>query len=265
MRENAAIAFINLSDSESVGIVASSSIIEAPPAILKDPRVAEKWRGRNGETEYLLIDLDSVQSIDTVMLLGLNLTLAGITRIRVSAVDSSGETGEAHDSLADDGRVDPEYGALIYLLDEPVMGRYIRIDLTEPDEEYIEAGRLGIFLRSTFNFNYPFGWEEAPIDESIETQSRSGQDYIDVGPTRRCWTVRWPWLTLSERNSYLQQLDRWNGIRKAFLFIGDPGSDNLGRDSIWGRVKEIPATVPIEAFEGSDELYSKAYKIYETL
>ena len=260
---NAAIAYINLSDIGT--ITASSSIALAPPATLQNPHVARKWRGRNGDTETLVIDLLSVQLVDTVLLRGLNLTAAGVTRLRVSAVDTSGQAGELYDSASAVGRVDPAYQTLLFLLPSPVLARYLRIDLTETDAAYVEAGRLFVGFRHQFGINFSYGWSEQWVDRSRETESRGGQDYIDPDVSRRVWSLSFEFLSGADKDSIIVELDRLNGIRTDFLMIADPSNSNLGKSSMWGRRKEVsPIFQPI-GFIDDGGMFSKAFTIYERL
>jgi hypothetical protein len=263
LSNTAAVAYINLSDLGTV--TASSSIALAPPATLQNPHVARKWRGRNGDTEVLVIDLLSVQPIDTVLLRGLNLSAAGITRLRISAADTSAQTGDLYDSTVQTGLVDPAYQTLLFLLPAPVSGRYLRIDLSQPGAAYLEAGRLFVGLRQQFGINFSWGWNEQWVDRSRESESRGGQTYIDPDVSYRVWSLSFDYLTEDEKNQIIVELDRLNGIRTDFLMIADPASANLGRSSIWGRGKDVaPIFQPI-GFTDSGGMFTKSFKIYERL
>src|SRR5215218_3992701 len=109
-----ALAFINRANDAT--ITASSSAPLMPPRrLIADPHVARKWRGSAGSTEYLTIDLQALYAISAVALFGLNLTAAGITRVRVSATDPTAIAGELYDSSAAAERVDPDYGTMVVL------------------------------------------------------------------------------------------------------------------------------------------------------
>ncbi len=258
-----AIAYLNLSDAGT--ILASSSLVLTPPSILQDPHIARKWRGRLGETEYLTIDLGSIQTIDTVMLRGLNLTAAGVTRLRVSLADTSAQDGSAYDGTSEAGRVDPVYGTLLFLLPSPVSGRYLRIDLTEPAASYIEAGRLFVGLRHELEFGISFGPNYRWIDRSGEAESRGGQDYIDADNSRRCWTMTIPLMSESFATDVWEELDRICGIRLAFLVIRNVNSSHFGRDSLWGRRKQIAGISQRAGGNDDGGAFSTSFEIYERL
>lgn len=258
-QSNAAIAFRNLSDAGT--IYASSALVLTPPSTLQNPHIARKWRGKNGAAEYLATSL--LVGFDTVLLRGVNLTEAGSYRVRVSSVDTSGQAGDLYDSgtLTD---VDPVYGTILVLLPSPMTG-IVRIDLAEPDAAYIEAGRLFVGPRSEFNENFAYGWSERWIDRSQETESRGGQTYIDEDVTYRCWSMNFEFLSGAFRYGVVQDLDRLIGTKADFLMIANPDSDNLGRDSLWGRVKQVSPIVQPQVFVDDLGGFSKSFEIYERL
>lgn len=258
-----AIAFQNWSDAGT--ILASSSLVLTPPSILQDPHVARKWRGRLGASEYLTIDLGSVQQIDTVMLAGLNLTAVGVTRLRISAADTSAQDGSEYDSGSDAGRVDPVYAMLLFLLPAPVSGRYLRIDLNETGADYIEAGRLFVSVRHALEFGISFGPNYRRIDRSGETESDGGQDYIDENNSRRCWTMNIPLMSASFAFDVWDELDRICGIRHDFLVIRNVNSARLGRDTLWGRRKQIAGLVQRDGGNDENGAFSTSFEIYERL
>ncbi|HEV7337011.1 MAG TPA: discoidin domain-containing protein [Bosea sp. (in: a-proteobacteria)] len=261
LASNARIGWQNRAD--EAGISASSFVIDTPPAILQNPHVARKWRGVAGEAEYLTFDLGAQRSIDCVALMGLNLTEAGLTRIRASTGDSSGQHGDAHDSDpagASAGRVNPRYPSLIHLLPAPVTARYVRIDLAEPGAPYIEAGRAFIGLAEQVTYNFAFGWQRGFADRSRTTKSRGGQTYIDRDNGYRTLDLTFEAITQEQRYGLFEDVDQFNGKRTDILFVTDPTSGELGRDAIWGLVSEM---TPIG--QPHHRTYSKTFRIEERL
>lgn len=260
---NAALAYVNLADLAT--LYATSNLVTTPPATLQNAHVNRRWRGTLGTSEAVWTSY--ITSFDTVCLFGLNLTSAGTTRIRVSSVDSSGLAGNVYDSGSVIGAVDPNtaaYANLIKLLPTVVSG-YVRIDLTEPGASYIEAGRLFVGGRTQFDVNFGWGWTEQWEDMSRETESRGGQTYIDANVSRRKWSLQFGFMNDTEREM-VRQLDRINGIKTDFLMIGNPASSNLGRDSIWGRVKQpSPIAQPVGFLNSTSLLSSKQFDIVERL
>jgi len=255
----AAIAYLNRSDDGAIR--ASSAAALMPPEKLQNPHVARKWRGLLGSSEYLTIDLETPQSIDTVALMGLNLTAGGTTRLRVSATDSTATGSLLYDSSAVVGAVNPAYGYFIGLLPAPVTGRYVRIDLTDDELSYIEAGRLFVGPRTQFTRNFAPGVRWDRVDLSRKTKGRGGQTFIDRGNSYRTLDVTFEALTRGERYGVVEDIDRLAGERSDVLFLSDPTSDNLGADSIWGLLNGMRPTVqPYRV-----DIYSKSYGLEERL
>lgn len=257
---NAAIAFPNLSDAGSVA--ASTAIVAAPASTLQNPHVARKWRGTNGDTEF--IRTSALTGFDTVLLRGLNLTSAGTTRVRVSSADSSGQAGDVFDSHEITGLVDEAFGTLLVLLPALVDG-FVLIDMQEPGADVIEAGRLCVAPRMEFSVNFSWGWSEQWIDRSRETESRGGQSFIDPDVTYRSWNMQFGNLSRTER-AVIQQLDRLNGTKRDFLMIKDTDSDTFGPDSLWGRVKQIDPILQPGGYRVDGGLIStKSFQMFERL
>lgn len=256
---NAAVAYTNLADSAT--ITASSFLTLAPPSRLQNRHVKRKWYGKNGTTEYLTIDHGSSVSIDTVMLAGLNLTAAGLTRIRISDTDTTGQTGEIYDSSSAAGRVDPNYGYLIILIGAAVSGRYMRIDLSDTGLTRIGAGRLFTGVRTAVGINYSPGAARAWVDPTIKVPGTWGQTFVDSRDKYRTMDVSFEWLTEAEKNGFVESIDLTHGESGDFLFVSDTASTNLGRDSIWGFIDgNTPVIQPY-----TTDVFSKAYRLRERL
>lgn len=257
----ARIGWDNLADRGAV--TASSFAIATPPPVLQSPHVARRWRGVAGAAEYLTIDLFAVKPVDCVALFGLNLSAAGLTRIRLSAGDSSALDGAAYDSdpagpVA--GRVNPRWPALIHLLPAPVMARYVRIDLQEPGAAFIEAGRIFVGATTQFETNFAYGWSRGYVDRSRTTESRGGQTYVDRDNSYRVLELQFGFVEAAERWGVIEDVDQFNGKHTDVLLITDPTSSELGRDSVWGLMEDVtPVSQP------NLDLYSKTYRIKERL
>lgn len=260
---NAAIAYDNLADR---GIVTTSSAVPlAPASRLQNPHVARKWRGNGNALEFVTIDLGASVLIDTVALMGLSLTLAGTVRVRVSEDDPSAQTGEAYDSDVLGGAVDPRYGMLVHLIPQPVLGRYVRIDLYEAGVLYVEAGRVFVGLRNTFAHNFAFGWTRAYVDRSRRTESRGGQTYVDPDVSYRVVNVSFETIPESDREGFVEEIDRVNGTHEDVLLITRGDSTNLGRDSIWGLMSELSPVSQPQVWLADGPAYAKTYTIAERL
>jgi hypothetical protein len=265
----AQILYRNLVDPGTV--TASSWVASAPPSILQDFHVSRRWEGRNGDTESITFDLGSAQSVDTVCLFGCqgifasgdqsNLTSAAVRRVRLSASDPTGEAGELYDSDDNDagvGFIKEAYGAMVELLDTPVVARYGIIDLSEGGTDTLLAGRLVVGLRSPFTINFGYGWARGYADLSRKKKSAGGQTFIDRDDRYRVLNLTFETLEQADRDGFVDEIDRLNGVSSDVLFVIDPDSTDITRDTIWGLINDMsPPTQPNLAF------FSKSYNIEE--
>lgn len=246
----AAVVFENLADAAEVR--ASSSILLAQPTLVQQAHVERRWRALNN-VAALILDLGAEMQIDTVAAMGLTATQG---RVRISATDPSGAAGELYDSGA--VAVDQAYSTIVALADAPVDGRYVRIDLTDAASDYVEAGRVCIGLRSSFTYNFDYGWSYSYVDPSTRSKTRGGQTQITPRRPYRTIDVTFPRVTAIERYAFVETIERENALQKDILFITDPASDNLARDTIWGLMSE---TTPIVQPFLDD--FTKQYRIEE--
>ena len=261
---NVAIAHENLADADAVVLTATSNVIFMPVSELLTLHVGRKWRGSGGNAESVIVDLGSSQSLDTVAMMGLNLTTAGTTRVKMSNTDPAVTVGDVYDSTALIGEVDERFGYLIDLLPAPVSARYVRIDLEEPIADYIEAGRLFIGLRSVFgsdgNYNADYGWSYQWVDPSRIVKSIAGQSFIDQRRSYRVFELSFSFMTETDRRGFVEEIDRANGRKIDVLAIVDPADANLGYVSVWGLLADLQAiTQPLF------DRWSKSYRIEERL
>lgn len=270
---NANILYVNIADDAT--ITASSAIASAPADTVQDPHVLRRWRGRLGDTEYLLADLGSSQSFDTIALLGLAYLDAdsveqifdssGTTRIRVSSVDGTGDAGDVYDSGVLSGQVSSSYGQLIKLFTaSPISGRYVKIDLTRASATALMAGRLVIGMRESFLYNFSYGWTFGYSDLSRRRKSAGGQTFVERDDRYRVLTLNFDFVDQDDRYGFVHEIDRINGISRDVLFVLNPESSTLDRDSIWGLIQDMsPPSDRIATSVAGIDLFSKSYNIEE--
>lgn len=261
---NACLAYFNLADAGAWS--ASSSIPARQASTLQNVHVGRKWRSVTN-ADAVTCDLGSAQSFDTVALIGVNLSAAGVTRLRVSNTDASGAAGEVYDSGAAAARVDPNYGRLIFLLPASVLGRYVRVDLSDTSLAYIEAGRGVVAVRFQLSINFMPGASDLLNDPAIKSKSRGGQTYIDPASPDpfRTWEFTFDTLSETERFGFVEQVEISKAARSDVLLCRNPSSANLGRDTIWGLLEPTP--IVAQAGYGNDGLpvYSKVYRVEQRL
>lgn len=248
----ACIAHENLADDATV--LASTQELLLPVSNLQNPHVARKYRSVLSSAT-VVFDLGAAISIDTLAIFGLN---AETIRARVSATDSTGATGELYDSAS--GNIDADYPSMIYLIGSPVVGRYISFAIATTSAAYIEAGRVFIGTRTQFSINFAYNWQRQYVDRSVRAKTRGGQTQINPDVTYRTVDLTFGFLSESEKNGVLETIDRVNGMSTDVLFIIDPESTNLPRDTIWGLVSNLTPVV-----QPYFDRFSKQYQIEERL
>jgi hypothetical protein len=235
---NAAIASVNLIDLTTTTVTASGALASAPASYLQNPHVGKKWRD-NATATFVLADLGSLQSIDTVMLAGLSGTNPTL-RVRLSTVDPTGAAGNAHDSGSISGipYYDSSYQLFVYLLTASASARYVRVDISEAAVPYIEAGRWFAGVRNIFDTNYMPGWQRNVVRGSVDVIGVGGQTFVDLRKGHIVTQATFDFLLETERTTFIDEIATtvMNIGHKDMLWLPDPASTNLSRDSIWGYI-----------------------------
>ena len=133
--------------------------------------------------------------------------------------------------------VDPIYRHLIHIL-PTVAGRALpAAGLTDSSLTYIEAGRL--FAGSKFQplHNYAYDWKRTTLDSVRFTESEGGQNWTEIGVQKEEVRLHFEALTDTEAQGEFAAI-RKLGRHKDILAVLNPGSANLGRDSVFGQITE---------------------------
>ena len=253
---NCSVAYINLADAGM--ITASSQKLLAPPSLLRDPHVLRRWRGNNGASDYFVVDLLGLKSVDTFGVFGLTLSAAGTIRVRASSADSSGAAADVYDSGA--VTVDTLYNSFVGLMSSSALARYVRVDLSDPGADQVEAGRIFVGLREEFAINFKYDWNVQWFDRSTRTKTRGGQTQVFADNCYRVADITFDFLSPDQRYGLIESIDRINGLRTDILMIMEPNAANMAQRSIWGLVQDI---TPVS--QSFFDVFSKQYKIEERL
>lgn len=253
---NAAVAFDNLADDADVTV--SSEQILLPASNLQQADIAVKWRSAEAGAGAVVADLGAMTSIDTVALIGTTMSAAGEARVRYAAADSSGQAGDVYDSGWT--AVDETYHQMIDLRAAVASARYVRVDLRDPGAAYIEAGRLFIGRRNGFAINFDYNWAITTLDRSIVGKTRGGQTMVWRDSIYRTIELTVSQLSEADRYGFVETIERQAAQKNDVLFILDPDSAALARDSIWGLISG--ATPIVNPYP---DRFSKSYKIEERL
>lgn len=236
---NAAVAWVNLFDSLSASALGASSIA-LPIGNLLTEHVEQRWRSV-GNSGYFVADFGGLVSADTLALLGTTMSAVGTIRWRLSTVDATGAAGDAYDSGAP-AVVDDDYNAHVVALPAPVSFRYLRVDLSDASGSYVEAGRPFAGLRTALTYSFGYGWSETWFDRSKLTEADGGQTLVWRDNFYRVVDVKFEWVTADQRDSVVRACTIANRASTDVLFLMDPASTNLAKDSIWGLMKLAPIT-----------------------
>jgi hypothetical protein len=250
---SACIAYTNLADTV-VSLVASSSSLLLPVSNIQNPHIARKWRGTSGTTDSFVLDFGAPISLDTFAAMGITGTQI---EFRASLIDTTGIAGEVYDSGV--VAVDQNYLSSIVLLPSVVSARYVRVDIITTGS-YVELGRLFIGAKTQFSYNYVKGWHRSWNDRSIKTKTRGGQTQVWADNVFRSIDVSFDFLTQTDRDGFVETIDRVNATRTDVLFVTNPASSNLSRDSVFGLISSL--TPVVQPYIGT---YSKQYMIEERL
>lgn len=249
---NACIAYTNLADTASV-ITATSANLLLPVSNVINPHIARKWRGAVVGGDSVIVDMGATVSFDTIAAFGLTGTTIAL---KASSVDFSGIAGD----MASSGALtfDQNYKSQLYLLPSPAGARYFRFDLVGPST--VEIGRIFIGVRKQFAYNYVKGYTRTWNDLSLRTKTRGGQTQIFPDAVFRTYSVSFDFLKDSDRIGFIEDIDRVNALKSDVLFVTDPNSANMSRDSVWGLMSQL--TPVVQPYVGT---YTKSYQIEERL
>lgn len=226
----------------ATSITASSALSTLPATNLALPQLERGWQTATGVTSAnITVDMGGTVTIGDCCLINTNLTAAATCRVRVSTADATGAAGDALDTGTVSAGVDPDYGKMVRVFSSNVSGRYFRIDLTDTSlTGGIYVGRLAILRAIRFTRNYAFGWKLLGRDFTNVSLTESGSEYALRGNYQRGISFTLPAITITERDGEAEKLRRTVGTFDDILVVRDPDSTNLGRDSFWGRLQQLP-------------------------
>jgi hypothetical protein len=258
---SAAIVIDNNADAATVG--ASSQVLTMPTSNLLTPHPSERWRSLNNAA-FFVLDKGSSISADTVMLCGLTCGPNATIRLRLSTIDEVGAAGDVLDTGAiasGDVHFDVEYGSFIYQLPAAAAWRYVRVDLSDPDASFVEAGCILDGLSETFDFNFVPGASIQYVDLSRVAPTSSGMTLTWDDSTFRRINFSFDFVSEDQRYGLIERMDRVKGRKRNVLLITDPESTNLPRDSVFGLVTDIsPVT-----FGAVIDIFGKQLQIDERI
>lgn len=244
-------------------VTASSQALAMPASNLLTPHPSERWRSTTAPA-FFVLDKGIARLADTVFVKGLVIGPNATVRLRLSIADSSGGVGEVFDSgvlPSGSGVLDVDYYAACWTLPEPVLWRYARIDIHDPDNTFVEAGCLLDGLREAFDCNFAPGAAIQMVDRSRVATTAAGLTLVWPDNWYRKIDFNFEWVSRDQRYGLIERMDRVNGRRLNVLLIVDTDSENLARDSIFGLLSDLTPN----SYSQAIEIFGKQLRIDERL
>jgi hypothetical protein len=241
-------------------VTASSFQPLLAPSLLKIPDLGSIWRTEEGvDDANIVADFGEQITVGATTVLALTVTASATFRVRLSTFDATGDDGDAYDSGTLSNVYDPVWRHFVHIFDAPAVGQYLRVDIAQSGATSIGAGcwLAGEFWQPGKNFALS-GFVQTWDDADVVTVTRGGVEYVSEGFSRRRLAVNFESLTQTELDNQLYDIATLVKRRNPVLFVIDPESDNLPRDSIVGRLQ----TPPVFTYRGIG-LYSWPVDIAE--
>lgn len=256
-----AIGYGDLIAAATTTVTASSQLSTLPAAHLKHPHVSMPWRTGAVTSGYILADVGSSRAFGWTAVAGLNLSITGTVRVRLSTADATGAAGNAYDSgVISPGGVDPAYRLFAHLLPNSPSGRYLRLDFSDATLPYIQAGRLwaGPALRMTRSFEYDY--RRIVRDLGARAVAETGQVWVEERGKQRGIQLTFNGLTQEEYETHLEIMQLTHGLGDDLMVILNDETANIGRDTYIGIAES-----PLDYSQPSFRRWSLGLTVHERL
>lgn len=216
-----------------------------PAANLNNDRMGRVWQCSGTSTCYVVVDLGSAKTVDTVALLASNANSGDTVRLRGASTSAavSGTTppgsflaDQTFNAVAStDGNKRLHRNGMKTFTG--VSARYWRIDVTTTNSAF-QAGRLvlGSSLAAADAQDYGWGFEVADLG-SIE-DTTLGIDDIRIGAKVLAFDWTWSWLTETEARGALLDVLAYGGKTRPILVCLDPAASDLHNVLGFGQLVE---------------------------
>lgn len=253
------------------GIVqADSSVL--PSSNLVNRQRTKVWRSATN-TAWVTVSLNEANGADYLALVDLNMTTAGMIRVRAwtDAVNGTQlEFDQYYDPVVFSANtsVDVDYGLGDYGLGaygtntpltsssrknvqllpfgQTLLSPFYRIDFMDDNLQYIQLGVMFLSQSRSFDVNLAYDWSIRQIDRSVSKESIAGQRYIQPRDTRLEIQGRFPALNESERTDMIVAITEV-GNTKPFIYSVFPENNNVGlTTSLYGAFNDPSITNKFE-------------------
>lgn len=230
---------------------ASSSVL--PVSNLVNSQRTKVWRSADND-DSVTFSLNDANGADYLALVDLNLTTAGMIRVRAwrDAINGSDlEFDQFYDPVvfAPTGELDVNYGEGDYGLGpygiatpltlssrknvnllpfgQVLLSPHYRVDFMDDNLDYIQCGVMFLDKARTYEVNLSYDWRITSIDRSVSRESIAGQRYIQPRDTRVQISAQFPVLKEAERTDTIVAITEV-GTTKPFIFSVFPENNNQG-------------------------------------
>lgn len=193
-------------------------------------------------TAWFQVDAGAALSFGAVGLFRTNLTPAAQIRWRATGLD----TGMVSAGVA------PGYGQTVRVLAAPVLSQTLRCDISDPTNPdgfvNIALAYAGEAWASDINISPSTA---LGIDSKTdETETRGGQEWASLQWERRRWDVDHQGIKAGEVWPRLMEMLRVSRRGGNILFVPDPDSGDLQRETVFGRLSSLSdVTYPYKTTE----------------
>ena len=232
-------------------VQADSSVL--PSSNLVNRQRTKVWRSATNNA-WVTVSLNEANGADYLALVDLNMTTAGMIRVRAwtDAVNGTQlEFDQYYDPVVFSANtsVDVDYGLGDYGLGaygtntpltsssrknvqllpfgQTLLSPFYRIDFMDDNLQYIQLGVMFLSQSRSFDVNLAYDWNIRQIDRSVSKESIAGQRYIQPRDTRLEIQGRFPALNESERTDMIVAITEV-GNTKPFIYSVFPENNNVG-------------------------------------
>lgn len=248
--------------SDQAVISTSISPSGLPGSNLKNRSIKQVWRSLDPLNAYIVVQMPA-GSFNLVAVLGHNGSSRCSARIRAANSEAaltssplydsgllparSHQTG--YDATWASGVSDEEYGALetnhfIKFFDTALTYTFWRIDFSDPNTSYFDAGRLYISEGFQPGFNMNYGLPEGIIDPSRGAFTVGGRFVGKENQKRRFIEPTLDFLSAEEVWDYVFPIEWERGTTRDILLLPDPDEGPFQQKrAIYGRFAGLSANI----------------------
>ncbi len=211
-----------------------------PVSNLADRIVSRTWQTQTGVTSARIIcDMRSVRPIGAICMANLNMTGSGTCRIRLSQTDAAVNTALTYDSGTDSSKVNTTFEKLVHIIAiGNVQARYLSVEISDPTQNFLEAGRLWAFRTYRPVYNYAYGWKPLLRDPSDVSEMESGDEFTYRRPKRRGVSLEIPSNRRTDFEQFLEPMQRIAGKTEDLMLCLRPDADDIAQYTWIGRPQE---------------------------